>query len=186
MQHSIEQFKSVLKGGGMRPNQFEVDVVPCRQMRNFWTTRELKFLCKASSVPAHTITPVSIGIPAGGALKVPGSKVFEPWSITVISDDAQRLRRNFEIWSEIIIGGADQLTDGDNSQYLGTAIVTQLGRDSRPIQYHRLEYLYPTNISACELSYENQGIQEFSVTFAYHFHVAFDAVTNPLYFQPFF
>lgn len=171
---TIEHFKAQLQGGGIRPSMFRVEIAPPNQLSRHWDARKLSFLCKASSVPSHVITPVSIGLPGGGAVKLPGSKVFEPWSATIIADDNHRLRRDFEIWSEIIIGGENQLSDTELSKYMSTAIVTELDRAAKPIMHHTLEFLYPTNIGAMELSYDNKDVQEFEVTFAYHYHTLYE------------
>jgi len=170
---SIEQFKGKLKGGGIRPSMFAIDIIPPRQLINDWNTEKLSFLCKAATVPSAIITPVSVGLPAGGALKLPGSKVFEPWSITCISDDTQKIRKDFEIWSEIIIGNEDQMSDTNLMMYMGSAQVFQLDRDATVLQTHKLEFLYPTNIDAMNLSYEAEGqVQEFGITMAYHYHTS--------------
>ncbi len=101
---TITDFRSKLGGGGARPNLFEVN------LGNFggdgttgsWNTNiesEFRFMCKASSMPAQSIGSVEVPF-RGRILKVAGERTFEPWSVTVINDEAFKIRKGFEAWSE--------------------------------------------------------------------------------------
>ena len=174
MKHSIQDFQARLQTGGVRPTMFEVLVT--LPENNYLvgngkyseTIRDFKFLCKGTSIPGSTTTSLTIGLPAGGALKVPGSRIFEPWSVKVITGGNMQNRRLFEQWSESIIGFEHQLSAQFLDRYMSTAEVTQLDRLGEPIRTYRLEHIFPLTISPQELSFDpGSTISEFDVQFQY-------------------
>ena len=187
---SISQFKSALKGGGQRPNLFEVElskpsgvtfgVQPGTTSTNELESNKTRFLCKAASLPASNVASIDVPF-RGRILKVAGDRTFESWSITVINDDFG-IRDNFEAWMQAIAqyGDASGLTDPD--KYMADAKVYQLGRtaskqesskansstvNSSVTAAYQFIDIFPTNISAIDLSYENTDtIEEFTVDFS--------------------
>ena len=81
-QRSIEDFKAVLQGGGVRPTMFEVEmtfpetVVPDPTL----ATNEGTFLIKAASLPASNVGVINVPF-RGRQLKVSGDRVFADWQI---------------------------------------------------------------------------------------------------------
>ena len=53
---TITQFKSRLAGGGARPNLFEVNINDFKFAAD-WDNETFQFLCKATAMPASSITP---------------------------------------------------------------------------------------------------------------------------------
>lgn len=189
MRKSIEQFKSSLATGGLRPTMYEVDLtIPSyindylrkgQSSRSFYEgnsgfSNQFMMLCKATSIPASTTTTVSVGLPAGESLKLPGSRIFEPWNTSVISDGQMRLRNVLEAWSEIIIGHPSAVGAPNLSDFMGSAQVKQLNRRGEPVRSYNLEYLYPQSIEAQDLAFDAfDTIAEFNVVWNYHyFHVS--------------
>ena len=129
---TITNFKSALRGGGARPNLFEVDITGWpggENMGDFGNDakEEFQFLCKAAALPSSNITPIEIPF-RGRTLKVAGDRTFDTWTITIINDENFRLRTKFEQW----MNGINKLTDGSGAtnpgSYMGNAVVHQLGR----------------------------------------------------------
>ena len=62
---TITQFKSALRGGGARPNLFEVNITTLQVVKT-WVIQndskeEFQFLCKATlQLPSSNITPIEI------------------------------------------------------------------------------------------------------------------------------
>ncbi|MDC0315362.1 phage tail protein [Synechococcus sp. AH-551-G15] len=173
---SIEDFKAVLQTGGVRPTMFEVIINSpggiLLNLEEFFDNnniRQLMMLCKSATIPASTVTTVNVGLPAGAALKLPGSRIFDPWNITVINDGAMKMREYFENWSSLIINHRDQTSITNLNQYLGSAEVIQLDRQGNRIRTYFLEGLYPSIIESQQLSYDNNDISEFNVVFNYHY-----------------
>ena len=100
---SIEDFKAVLQGGGVRPTMFQVEltfpdpVVPDPTL----ATNEGTFLIKAAQLPGSQIGQIDVPF-RGRKLKVSGDRNFEDWTVTVTNDVTFGLRKAFEEWSERI------------------------------------------------------------------------------------
>jgi len=188
---TISAFKSKLTGGGARPNLFEVEIpsFPVAAGQNTWRTGDnqeadtFKFLCKAATLPASNITPVEIPF-RGRILKVAGDRTFDNWSITVINDENFIIRSAFETWMQGISKNSNATGAVDPSAYMTYALVHQLGRGAdagrasqgasasvsgtpiTPLKTYTFFDIFPTTVSAIDLSYENtDAIEEFTVDF---------------------
>ena len=195
---TITNFKSALKGGGARPNLFEVNMNwPAGENMGFWgndVEEEFQFLCKAAALPSSNVTPIEIPF-RGRTLKVAGDRTFDVWTITVINDENFRIRSKFEQW----MNGISKLTDGSGAtspgSYMASAVVNQLGRganqgknatgssssgdgsagreDIKPLRTYYFSDIFPTEVSEIALSYDNTDtIEEFTVTFQVQYWVA--------------
>ncbi len=82
---TISDFKSKLKGGGARPNLFEVELtfpsIVGVQDENE-VIENSRFLVKAANLPASTIANIDIPF-RGRILKIAGDRTFETWTIKV-------------------------------------------------------------------------------------------------------
>ena len=188
---TITAFKSKLSGGGARPNLFEVEIpsFPEAAGTNTWRTGDnqeadtFKFLCKAASLPASQVTPVEIPF-SGRILKVAGDRTFETWSTTIINDENFLIRNAFETWMQGISKNSNATGASNPSAYMTYALVHQLGRGAdqgrsstgasaavdgsaiAPLKTYTFFDIFPTTISAIDLSYENtDAIEEYSVEF---------------------
>ena len=80
------------------------------------------------------------------------------------------MRNAFERWSN----GINNATDGEGltnpADYQVDAFVDQLDRNGATIKSYTLRGVFPTEIAAIELAYDqNDAIEEFGVTFAYQY-----------------
>jgi hypothetical protein len=179
---SIEDFKSSLSNGGVRPTMFECRLTLPDYLRNLIMQaggsnqrlnsfdRDFSMLCKAASIPPSTTTTTSVGLPSGAALKLPGSRIFEPWVCTIIMDGAMVQREILETWSQLILGYSAPRSTMDIENYMASVDVVQLDRQGRGLRTYKLEYAYPSTISAVQLDYgTNDTIEEFECTWNYHF-----------------
>ncbi len=143
---SIDQFKSVLNHGGLRPTMFQVELTlpqaNWRQPTDRTNTDKFIFLCKSAQIPSSMLTTMTIGLPAGGALKLPGSRIFEPWTVKVINDDVMGIRGMIENWQGAMMGREVQLSTSPRlSSFLGTATVFQLDRQANFVKGYQLNGL---------------------------------------------
>nr|BDD45424.1 hypothetical protein 36 [bacterium] len=182
---SIEDFKSTLKNGGVRPTMYECEIYIPRYVRNIIKSRnsgvdnyssgrdyrdKFSMLCKATTIPSSLKTTVSVGLPGGAALKLPGSRIYEPWSVTVINDQKMTTRSALEVWSSLVIGMEAPLGPALLENILGKASVTQLDKEGNPIRSYELRELYPTNIQSQDVAYDQfDTISEFTCEFAFHY-----------------
>ena len=188
---TITQFKSRLAGGGARPNLFEVNINDFKFAQD-WDNETFQFLCKATAMPASSITPVEIPF-RGRILKVAGDRTFDTWSVTVINDEDFKLRTSFEQW----MNGISKLSDASGAvapnSYMGNATVNQLGRSTtrfgnintgnedasgggtplEPLRTYYMDGIFPTEVSTIDLSYESgDAIEEYTVTFQVQYWIA--------------
>ena len=170
---TITDFKSQLKGGGARPNLFEVNLGGQILRDLEWADdaqTDFHFLCKATSMPTQTIGSVDVPF-RGRILKVAGDRTFEPWSVTIINDEAFNIRSVFEKWGDKINGLHDGVGLVEPQSYMGNGTVAQLSRSqggetAKTLQSYMVQDIWPSEIGSIDLSYESSdAIEEFTVTF---------------------
>lgn len=180
MANTIENFKSQLKRGGARANQYRVGITANTAAADstivptgFDTTGNL-LLCKASSIPSYTIAPVEAKY-RGKTVYFAGEKSFTPWTLTFYNNNAFELRGLFENWSYMIaendsIGG--ELT---HSAYSAMLHVDQMDRNGGLLRTYTFHNAFPTNVGEIALGYDNENaIEEFDVEFTYDYFVDMD------------
>ena len=184
-QKSIQDFKSVLQGGGVRPTMFQVEMVfPSAVTADAnQATNEGTFLIKAANIPPAIVG--QIGVPFRGRdLKVTGDRVFEDWTVRVVNDTTFRLRNAFEKWSEVCQNMNYVLGANTLNEYFSNAIVRQLDRDGQQLRAYRFEGIWPTEVAAIDLSFDSKDqVEEYQVTFAVQYWNAVedgDPYTSPV------
>ena len=188
---SLSQFKSKLIGGGARPNLFEVTIPAFPAGINIgvqgdgtgaFDAENFTFLCKAAALPASTVNPIEVPF-RGRTLKVAGDRTFDVWTITVINDEDFSHRRAFEAWMQNVNQYSDHSGLTNPNDYMADATVQQLGRaqvvretgtgtggNANVLAQYKFKDIFPTNISAIDLSYDNSDtIEEFTVEFQVQF-----------------
>jgi T4-like virus tail tube protein gp19 len=159
----ITDFKSKLTGGGARPNLFEVVLsFPDVAATTSTVLDKSRFMVKAANLPASNVAPIDVPF-RGRMLKVAGDRTFDSWTITVINDTDFSIRSAFENWMNKINRVSDNTGVTDPSLYQADAFVFQLDRDGSVLRTYHMYDLFPTQVSPIELSYDAQGIQEFTV-----------------------
>ena len=181
---TLTKFKSRLAGGGARNNLFEVTLPAFpAAAEEFWKQGEneantkFSFLCKAAQLPASTVASVAVPF-RGRELKVAGDRTFEPWTVTIINDEDFGLRTAFEAWMNKLSKLNDATGVTNPTSYMTNAFVKQLGRgkqkfvesndggESAILRTYKFYDIFPTNVSAIELSYDSTNtIEEFQVEF---------------------
>ena len=176
-QRSIEDFKAVLQGGGVRPTMFEVELTfPDSVVSDpTLTTTEGTFLIKASQLPPSNVGQIQVPF-RGRKLKVSGDRSFEDWSVTVINDVSFNLRKSFEEWSERIQNHNYALGSTTLNDYFASAIVRQLDRDGTQLRAYRFEGIWPSAIDSIDLDFDStDAVEEYGVTFAVQYWSAIDS-----------
>ena len=166
-QRSIEDFKAVLQGGGVRPTMFEVELTFPESVVSDSTeiTRDGTFLIQAAALPASNVGTIEVPF-RGRKLKVSGDRAFDPWNVTVINDVSFGLRVAFEKWSEKIqnhnyVLGATELND-----YFASAIVRQLDRDGSQLRAYSFEGIWPATVGEIGVDFNaTDDVERYDVTF---------------------
>jgi hypothetical protein len=185
---TISNFKSVLKGGGARPNLFEVTIpeFPSYVTKDGEMLKDLTFMCKGANLPASNVASIDVPF-RGRTLKVAGDRTFDPWTITVINDEDFRIRHAFETWMNGISKLSNNTGASNPNAYMKDAYVYQLGRgtsgqietttavpDAGPgrvtqtkanvLRSYRFYDIFPTSVSEIALSYDTgDTVEEFTV-----------------------
>ena len=159
-----------------------------------------RFLVKAANLPASNITPIDIPF-RGRNLKIAGDRTFDVWTITVINDTDFAIRNAMEKWMNSMNNLRTATGDTTPNDYQSDAYVYQLGRNgikagndggtinppelngSIPVlKGYRFYGVFPTNISAIELSYDQPDtIEEFTVDLQVQWWDALDSKGKSLF-----
>ena len=188
---SIEDFKSNLANGGVRPTMFEVQITfpqiisggadnnnSARGDNNEFSNKSI-FLVKGATLPGSQIGVINVPF-RGRKLKVSGDRTFADWETTIFSDTDYRLRNAIEKWAEHVQNhnyalGHNQLQDGTgvggnngaNLGYMGTAIVRQLDRQGQQLKMYQFNGIWPIQIGDIALDFgTNDTVAEYSCTWA--------------------
>ena len=164
---TITDFKSKMAGGGARPNLFEVELVfPDPIAIENDVKEKSRFLVKSFALlPASNITPIEVNF-RGRILKIAGDRTFDTWTVTVINDVDFSIRSAMEKWMDFINSMEDATGAQDPALYQPDAYVHQLDRDGSTLRSYKFHDIFPTNISAIDLSYETvDTVEEFTVEF---------------------
>ena len=159
----VDDFKSKLKGGGARPNLFNVKMnFPAYALGDAELT---SFMCKAAALPASTVNVISVPF-RGRQLKIAGDRTFETWTVTVINDTDFAIRDAMERWMNGINSHNANTGFNDPAEYQTDLSVEQLDKDGIVLKTYNFRSCFPTTISAIELSYETvDTVEEFAVEF---------------------
>ena len=195
---TLSKFKSMLKGGGARPNIFEVQIpeFPSYVTKDGEMLQDLQFLCKAAALPASNVANVDVPF-RGRILKVAGDRTFDPWTLTIINDEDFKIRHAMEMWMNGISKLNNNTGATNPNSYMVDAYVYQLGRGSsgqiettspvpsagggaatgtkaNVLRSYRMYDIFPTSVSEIALSYDTgDTIEEFTVEFqVQYFEVA--------------
>jgi len=164
----ITDFKSKLTGGGARSNLFEVVLnFPALAPASTEVLDKSRFLVKAANLPASNISDITVPF-RGRILHVAGDRTFDSWTVTIINDTDFSIRSAFEKWMNAINRVSDNTGSTDPASYQADAFVHQLDRNGDTLRSYHFYDLFPTNISPINLSYDTEGIQEFTVEMQVH------------------
>ena len=165
-ERNITNFRDRLVGGGARPNLFEVELAFPEEIAVDNDVKDkARFLVKAAALPASNITPIDVNF-RGRILKIAGDRTFDTWTVTVLNDVDFSIRSAFEKWMNLINKMEDNTGETDPAVYQPDAYVHQLDRDGSTLRTYKFHDVFPTNISAIDLSYETvDSVEEFTVEF---------------------
>jgi|TARA_Y200000002_G_C22545879_1_gene606059 hypothetical protein len=164
----ITDFKSKLIGGGARSNLFEVVLnFPSIAPASSEVLDKARFLVKAANLPASNIADITVPF-RGRILHVAGDRTFDSWTITVINDTDFAIRSAMESWMNAINRVSDNTGSTDPASYQADATVFQLDRSGETLRSYRFYDIFPTQVAPINLSYDTEGIQEFTAEFQVH------------------
>lgn len=166
---NLTAFRASLISGGVRPNQFEVELhFPSIVGADTAVSLLGRFHCQAASLPASSVTPVDVFY-QGRAIKVAGEREFQPWTIRVINENFA-IRDAMVRWSNAINNIANNNGVLQPALYQTDMTVRQLDRNGVAIKEVTIVDAMPVNIGEIGLSWDaNNQIEMFDVTFVYNY-----------------
>lgn len=164
---SISEFLSALKGGGARPNRFEVVINFPAFAGGAEEIRQTPFLVQSTSIPGSTLGAIEQPF-RGRQLKLAGDRTFEEWEVTFVNDTDFAIHDAFELWHNAINAYNSNTGFQSPDEYMATAVVYQLDNQDNRIKEKVLKLAWPSNVGPIELAQDsNDVIETFSVTFQY-------------------
>ena len=176
----IDEFKTQLKNGGARPNQFQVRIgFPDYVTQNRVLLESSSFLVTVAELPGQTIgtTPVFY---RGREVKLAGDKVFAPFQCTILNDTDFKLRNGIEEWMNGIENMGLKTGFTNPTAYQSIIDVMQLDRNGATLRSYKMLGAFPTDISPVGLDFSaNDQLSTFTVTFQYqHFEYGLRAADS--------
>jgi hypothetical protein len=169
--------RAQLAGGGWRPSHFQVIIsYPFAAQAD----NKSPFMCKAASIPAVTVGKIEVPY-FGRKYPIPGDRVVEDWTCTVMNDNDFQVRDALERWSNTINSyqGNLALAGVDPNTYLAQAILVCFDRAGNVIRQYEMHGLFPMTVGSIETAWETTDtISEFQVTFAMSDFTLLDGVTG--------
>ena len=171
---SITAFRSALAGGA-RPNlfRFQFGALPSGV-----SLTGADVLIKAGAIPGYTLGVIEVPF-RSRRIKVPGDRTYAEWTATIVNDGDQNIRKFFDNWLKYINnpnGAEDIRTTGDDD-YRTVIEIAHMKTNGLKSRVYQLVDAFPTDVSAIDVSYDNtDAIQEFTVTFQYHYVTVGDTV----------
>jgi len=183
MAFNVSEFAAAgLPLGGARASLFSVIIDTPSGVPNVGA--RISFTCRAAQIPESTIGVVEIPY-FGRRIKLAGNRTFANWTPTILNDEDFQVRGAMEIWSNAINRHQANLREtqlSTSQSYRTTAIVTQFDKIGVPIRTYEFVNIFPVNISAIDLSWDNvDSVEEFTVEFAYdYWRIAAPSTTGSL------
>lgn len=178
MAFNVQAFRASMLTDGARSSLFDVQLTFPLAVATGGTApgtfgtaqQQVTFRARGTSLPGDSISSIGVNY-FGREIKLAGNRSFPDWSIQVIQDEDFNLRNAFERWMSGINSHVSNLRlpsmlPGDGG-YQQDAYVTQYSKVGEPIKVYKLVGCFPTDVSAIEVDWSNEGIEEFTVSFAY-------------------
>lgn len=177
MAFNVNQFAGALKDGGARSALFQVQITnPINGVADV----TVPFLCKAAAIPAATLGTVEVPY-FGRTIKLAGNRTYAEWAPTIINDEDFAIRNAMEQWSNSINSFQGNISTGGGSApslYKSVAQVTQFSKSGEILRVYDFIGLYPSEVSQIDLAWDQEGVQEYTVTFQYDYWQVSGGVTG--------
>lgn len=178
MARSITEFLSNFTGGA-RANLYFVTISPGagssvanNSLLTGGVADSITFHAKGAQLPESAVGEIIVPY-LGRQVKLPGDRTYADWNLTVLSDEAMKLRNVFEQWNADINGHTSNRPNGYQYGWVTSSIVTvaHLTRQGETTHEYKLTGAFPKDVGSVDVAYDNNdSIMEFPVTFAYTYH----------------
>src|SRR6056300_173122 len=164
----VDDFKAKLRGGGARPNLFQVTI----NYPGFagGDPELTSFMVSAASLPGSVMGEILVPF-RGRQLKMAGDRTFEQWTTTIVNDTDFSVRNAIERWMNQINQHRQNTGLTNPIEYEADLRVDQLDRSGAKIKSYIFRGAYPANLSEIALDYSsNDIIENFTCTWSYQYY----------------
>lgn len=162
----VSQFLANLKGGGARPNRFEVVIEFPSFAAGASTIQKTAFLVNSSQLPGSTVGVIEHPF-RGRQAKLGGDRIFEDWECTFVNDTDFDIRNALERWSNAV----NSYRTNNSSlpeNYMSTVSAYQLDQNDNRVKAYNMLFAWPSVIAPIDVAQDSNDVLElFSVTFVY-------------------
>jgi hypothetical protein len=181
MSFKPQEFRSALQYDGARPNKFKVKMNFPANLNlssragggdGLDVQRKFEFTCRSAQIPGSTVNPVSTFY-QGREIKLPGDRVFDVWTVTVVNDEDFKVRNAFEVWMNLLNsheGNSRAVDMMNHADYSVDSHVIHLSKsaDINALKSYKMVGMFPTDLEPIALDWAQQDVlEEFAITFAY-------------------
>ena len=176
---NVERFKSALTNGGLRPNQFAVQLsFPTYVGDAATAVQKSPFLVNIAELPGQIINP-AIVLYRGREVKFAGDRIYAPWTITVLNDSQMSIRTGIEQWMNGMEDLQTKIGRLNPAEYQRNVDIFQLDRNGNTLKAYTLLDAFPVDLSPVALDFgANDQISTFTVTWQYQSFVVSGGGTN--------
>ena len=176
---NVERFKSALTNGGLRPNQFAVQLsFPTYVGDAATAVQKSPFLVNIAELPGQIINP-AIVLYRGREIKFAGDRIYAPWTITVLNDSQMSIRNGIEQWMNGMEDLQSKIGRLNPAEYQRNVDIFQLDRNGNTLKAYTLLDAFPVDLSPVALDFgANDQISTFTVTWQYQSFVTSGGGTN--------
>tara|TARA_R110002020_G_scaffold299874_2_gene515527 strand:+ start:820 stop:1395 length:576 start_codon:yes stop_codon:yes gene_type:complete len=176
---NVERFKSALTNGGLRPNQFAVQLsFPTYVGDAATAVQKSPFLVNIAELPGQIINP-AIVLYRGREVKFAGDRVYAPWTITVLNDSQMSVRNACEQWMNGMEDLQTKIGRLNPAEYQRNVDIFQLDRNGNVLKSYTLLDAFPVDLSPVALDFgANDQISTFTVTWQYQSFATSGGGTN--------
>jgi hypothetical protein len=179
---NISKFRAALAAGA-KPNLFKVNLSLPTNVTDTGSaiTNNFSVLAKSAAIPALTVGIIEVPY-RGRRIKLPGDRTYGDWTVTIVNDNKQTMRKAFDRWLAYINNpiATENIRSTQDIDYKVDIDIAHLKINGLVSRNYKLVDAFPTDVSAIDLSYDTtDAIQEFSVTFLYS-HVLFGKTSDSI------
>ena len=176
---NVERFKSALTNGGLRPNQFAVQLsFPTYVGDAATAVQKSPFLVNIAELPGQIINP-AIVLYRGREIKFAGDRIYAPWTITVLNDSQMSIRNGIEQWMNGMEDLQTKIGRLNPAEYQRNVDIFQLDRNGNTLKAYTLLDAFPVDLSPVALDFgANDQISTFTVTWQYQSFATSGGGTN--------
>lgn len=177
MAFNVNEFAGALKAGGARASLFQVQIT---NPINGVADAQVPFLCQAAEIPASTLAELTVPY-FGRQIKLAGNRTYAQWAPTIINDEDFAIRNAMEQWSNAINSFQGNLNNAGGSApslYKANAQVTQYAKTGEILRVYDFVGLFPIEVSAITLGWDQDAIETFTVTFSYDYWTVAGGITG--------